>query len=540
MSRRNILLATAVAIAVVIGLAPLMLGRLILHAHADRFGHDEVAAIATRQLERAEVVLAEAISALREADRAGLADCRANHLALLGEKAARSQYLRRIGLVDASGLPMCFDPPPATRRAGRLFAPDPSRPVTIALLDPETTLDVVKGTVVVGWRAQSGVQLVAEISPSMLDLDGGADYLRGARSVVVTIGNEVWASSGVRSGLPEEVTTELRSDYFPLAVRVATSRAALFELVRPLEATLTIGTVALTVVLIGFALWLFRKPSSDVDDEIVTALKRSEFEPYFQPVMNIDTGRIEGCEMLVRWIRADGTKVSPGAFMNYVENSGHVFEMTRLLMRKSVAQLGDLYSANPDLKLSINLFAGHFDDHRILDDIDEIFKDGPIGFDQLVFEVTERYPLRDITQARRLIAELHTLGCRVALDDTGTGHGGLAYIQQLGIDIVKIDKMFIDAMGADLGASTIVDVLVELANSLDMGVVAEGVETQEQLERLRAKGVTSAQGYVFAPALPAPLFIDLAESMLRPRRGLAEPIQAPLDAGADEDVEEAA
>ncbi|NLH79408.1 MAG: EAL domain-containing protein [Phyllobacteriaceae bacterium] len=502
-------------------MAPLLAGRLILHAHAERFGRDEISAVATRQLRRAEVVLAEAVSVLREADRAGLSSCRANALSLLGERAAHSQFLRRVGLVDASGLPMCFDPPPASWRGAALFTPDASRPVTIALLDPETVPDVDAGTVVVAWRTGAGVHLVGEIAPSMLDVDGGADYLRGARSVVVELGNRVWISTGVRPTAGDAFVSELRSNYFPLVVRVATTRTALLELVRPLEATLTIGAVASTVVLIGFSVWLFRKPSSEVESAIVVALRRSEFEPYFQPVMNIDTGRIEGCEMLVRWIRADGTLVSPGAFMNYVETSGHVFEMTRLLMRKSVAQLGGLYSANPDLKLSINLFAGHFDDHRIVEDIVEIFEGGPIALDQLVFEVTERYPLRDVPQARRIIAELHALGCRVALDDTGTGHGGLAYIQQLGIDIVKIDKMFVDAMGADLGASTIVDVLVELANSLDMGVVAEGVETQEQLERLRAKGVTSAQGYVFAPALPAAAFIELAESMLRPRRASA-------------------
>lgn len=519
LGRRSILLLTAVAMAVAIGLAPLLLGRLVLHAHAERFGRDEISAIATRQMERAEVILAEAISVLREADRSGLSSCRPGELAVLGEKAARSQYLRRVGVVDAAGLPMCFDPAPARRRGTALFRPDATRPVTIALLDPETVPDIVKGTVVVAWRTASGVHLVGEIAPSMLDLDGGADYLRGARSIVVTIGADgVWSSSGVRPASGDDIVVDLRSEYFPLSVRVDTSRAALQEVVRPLEATLTIGAVTSTVVLVGFALWLFRKPTSEVDDEIIVALRRSEFEPYYQPVMNIDTGRIEGCEMLVRWLRADGTMVSPGAFMSYVETSGHVFEMTRLLMRKSLDQLGRLYGENPELKLSINLFAGHFDDRRIVEDVVAIFEGGPIGYDQLVFEVTERYPLRDVPQARRVIAEFHALGCRVALDDTGTGHGGLAYIQQLGIDIVKIDKMFIDAMGADLGASTIVDVLVELANSLDMGVVAEGVETQEQLERLRAKGVSSAQGYVFAPALPAALFIELAESMLRPRR----------------------
>lgn len=519
MAKRSAFIFMAVGLVAAIGLTPLVLGRLVLHAHSERFGRNEIAAIATRQMARAELALAEAISVLREADRAGLSGCLPNDLALFGEKAGSSRFLRRIGVVDAGGYAMCFDPPPARRRGAIMPAPDKSRQVVVSVLDPETVPDAPVGTVLVAWRTASGVHLVGEISPSVLDLDVGADYIRAARSVTTLVGDSaVWSVSGNRPSGSDVVATEVRSDYFPLTVRVEADGAALRDLVRPLEMTLTIGSLAVSVVLVGLAFWLFRKPTNEVDDEITVALRRKEFEPYYQPVMNIDTGRIEGCEMLVRWLRPDGTTVTPGAFMGYVETSGHVFEMTRLLMRKSVAQLGDLYRRHPELKLSINLFAGHFDDRRIVEDIVSIFENGPIAYEQLVFEVTERYPLRDIVQARRIIAEMHALGCRVALDDTGTGHGGLAYIQQLGIDIVKIDKMFVDVMSSDLGASTIVDVLVELANSLDMGVVAEGVETQEQLERLREKGVTSAQGYVFAPALPAKLFIDLADSMLTPRR----------------------
>lgn len=531
--KRGAFFLVALGVVVVVGLTPLVLGRLIMNAHADRFGRGEIAAIAERQMNRAEVALAETISVLREADRAGLTGCLPNDLALLGEKAARSQFLRRVGVVDGDGHAMCFDPPPARRRGAALFTPDRNRQVTIAALDPEVVPDVGPGTVMVGWRTAAGVHLVGELPPSVLDLDGGADYLRGARTVTVRIGADtVWAVAGTRRGEGTVVATEVRSDWFPVSVRVEASADAFRDLVRPLEATLTIGSLAVSLVAAAIVVWLMRKPNSEVDDELSIAIRRNEFEPYFQPVMNIDTGRIEGCEMLVRWVRADGSMISPGAFMSYVETSGHVFEMTRMLMRKSVAQLGALYSRHPDLKLSINLFAGHFEDRRIIEDIVAIFEGGPIAYEQLVFEVTERYPLRDVTQARRIIAELHALGARVALDDTGTGHGGLAYIQQLGIDIVKIDKMFVDAMGSDLGASTIVDVLVELANSLDMGVVAEGVETQEQLERLREKGVTSAQGYVFAPALPAKLFIDLADGMLTTRRHeeIVEEVEALVEA----------
>jgi sensor c-di-GMP phosphodiesterase-like protein len=115
--------------------------------------------------------------------------------------------------------------------------------------------------------------------------------------------------------------------------------------------------------------------------------------------------------------------------------------------------------------------------------------------------------------ARKIIAEMQAVGVRVALDDVGTGHGGFAYLQKLGIDIIKIDKMFIDSLGTDDNSTTIVDTMVELADNLGMGIIAEGVETMEQIERLRELGVSAAQGYIFAPPLPAKLFIDLATAL---------------------------
>ena len=180
--------------------------------------------------------------------------------------------------------------------------------------------------------------------------------------------------------------------------------------------------------------------------------------------------------------------------MTFAETSGHIFEMTRQIMRKTRDEVGDLYFQNPEFKLSINLFAGHFEDRKIVEDIIEIYGDSKIAFQQIVMEVTERQPLSDMDTARKIIAEMQAVGVRVALDDVGTGHGGFAYLQKLGIDIIKIDKMFIDSLGTDDNSTTIVDTMVELADNLGMGIIAEGVETMEQIERLRELGVSAAQG----------------------------------------------
>jgi sensor c-di-GMP phosphodiesterase-like protein len=169
------------------------------------------------------------------------------------------------------------------------------------------------------------------------------------------------------------------------------------------------------------------------------------------------------------------------------------------------------------VKLGFNLFAGHFVDGKIVEDLKEIFGTSKVAFSQIVLEVTERSPLADLTEARYIIAKLQELGAKVGIDDVGTGHGGLSYLLKLGVDLIKIDKMFVDALGTERYSQTIIETLVELARNMKMEVVAEGVETFEQVEYLRVKGITVAQGYIFAPPLPGGSYGALIEAAEKPQ-----------------------
>ena len=131
---------------------------------------------------------------------------------------------------------------------------------------------------------------------------------------------------------------------------------------------------------------------------------------------------------------------------------------------------------------------------------------------QIVLEVTEREPLEDLDMARRVIAAAQELGCKIAIDDVGTGHGGLSYMLKLGANYLKIDKMFVDAIGTERYSTTIIETLINLAQSMRMEIFAEGVESFEQVKYLRERGIFLAQGYAFAPPLPGPLFRQLLEA----------------------------
>jgi EAL domain-containing protein (putative c-di-GMP-specific phosphodiesterase class I) len=190
-----------------------------------------------------------------------------------------------------------------------------------------------------------------------------------------------------------------------------------------------------------------------------------------------------------------------------------VIEMTRVLMRRASEEIGAAFALRPHLKVAFNLAADHFRDEGIVTDVRTIFESSQLALGQVVLEVTERQPLEDLTETRRVIAALQGIGVRFAIDDVGTGHSGLSYMLKLGVDIIKIDKMFVDALGSDRNSNTIIETLVDLARNMRMEIIAEGVESFDQVVKLRDLGIRSAQGYVFAPPLPGASFLQLVEAL---------------------------
>jgi EAL domain-containing protein (putative c-di-GMP-specific phosphodiesterase class I) len=272
--------------------------------------------------------------------------------------------------------------------------------------------------------------------------------------------------------------------------------------------------VVIALVILGVAFVVPRRiMRANPVVEIERAIAAGEFVPFYQPIVDIQSGQLRGAEVLVRWRKPDDTIVLPGAFIALVESSGLIGEMTKALMRKACEELGDAYRLRPAARVGFNLAPSQLADEAIVKDIRTIFTDAPIRLSQVVLEVTERQPIENLTETRRVIASLQGLGVQIAIDDVGTGHSGLSYMLKLGADMIKIDKMFIDAIGSDRHSTTIIETLVDLARNLRMDVVAEGVENFEQVVLLRDLGIRGAQGYVFAPPLPGSLFLTLLETI---------------------------
>ncbi|MBO6757092.1 MAG: EAL domain-containing protein [Roseibium sp.] len=525
--------------------APLFAANIILNDYAASQAMREMQAMGERHILRAEDAINQTVTALQRLDRDDIQTCSAEDRLVYQKLVTNLGMVDAIGLVDASGKRMCIVPDVELTGEAILPALRPDGPlVGIGMLDREY---LGARSAVVSWDLRNSNRLFAEVTPAVIAVDPGPEYLRAYRRAELHLGDELhWFGTGgynSASADPNDtMVVTVWSENYPLKATVVAPSSAAHSLVQPLKVVAATACAAVALLLVAVSVWFSWRPESEANDEFVAAIRNGEFIPYYQPVMDIESGKLRGCEVLMRWRRPNGMIVSPGQFMAYAETHGHIFDMTRHIMAQSCLEMEGLYRDRPELKMSINLFAGHFLDREVISDIKAAFEKSEISFQQIVVEVTERHPLADMDLARKIIAELQAFGVRVALDDVGTGHGGMAYLQKLGIDIIKIDKMFIDQIGMDDSSTTIVDSMVELADNLGMGIIAEGVETEDQIDRLLELGVTAAQGYYFAAPMPAQEYIAFAERLeeeeLEAAR-LAEEAEAAERAAAEAAMNEA-
>ena len=316
----------------------------------------------------------------------------------------------------------------------------------------------------------------------------------------------------------EFISAQSLTGEMPLRAEGAVPFAILRADYANLDVSFTLVACAMSAAFLMLMLQYVRRSNLPAFD-LERAIAHGELKPYYQPVIDLSSGRLSGCEMLCRWEKRNGEIVPPGAFIDYAEVTGLALPMTVSLMQQVRNDLGELCRDMPDLKVSINLFEGHFRDASIVEDVQAIFGGSTINFRQLVFEITERRPLGDSAQAHSVIAGLHALGARLAMDDAGTGHSNLAYLQTLGVDVIKIDRIFVDMIKPGTTQVPVLDGLITVARDLGCEIVAEGVETEAQALYLRARGVVLAQGFLFAPALKANSFKELARALnAQPKR----------------------
>jgi sensor c-di-GMP phosphodiesterase-like protein len=243
--------------------------------------------------------------------------------------------------------------------------------------------------------------------------------------------------------------------------------------------------------------------------EMQRALAAQEFVPYFQPVVHGDTRKWSGTEVLMRWKHPKEGLVRPDLFIPFAEDSGLIVPMTRSLMRQTAQLLGPVSASfNEPFHIAINITANHCNDLELVEDCRTFLHAFAPGSINLVLELTERELIKPSDVTLQLFEQLHALGVLIAIDDFGTGHSSLGYLRQFNVDFLKIDKSFVAMIGIDALSRHILDTIIELSAKLDLGIVAEGVETQEQSDYLSAHGVNFLQGYLYGRPMTGTEFIN--------------------------------
>jgi EAL domain-containing protein (putative c-di-GMP-specific phosphodiesterase class I) len=290
-----------------------------------------------------------------------------------------------------------------------------------------------------------------------------------------------------------------RSDLYPVQVAVALDPHALriaiawHAAVAGLTALALLGGVTLVA-------WRHTLRRARLRERIAKALRKRQFEPFVQPVVELVSGRCVGGEILMRWNHPQRGWIAPIEFIDEAERTGLIVGMTQLVMERAALRLAPLARAAPGLRFAFNVTPVDLRQPGFAARLATAFQAASLPREQVILELTER-DLVDAQAADALVA-LRNGGWGIAMDDFGTGQSSLALLERLQVDRIKIDRSFVQTIDAATQSRPVLDAIIGLAHGLKVPLVAEGVETEAQRDYLAARGVTHAQGYLWARPMP--------------------------------------
>ncbi len=243
-----------------------------------------------------------------------------------------------------------------------------------------------------------------------------------------------------------------------------------------------------------------------IESDLRRAVEREQFRVHYQPIFDVSDQRLLGVEALVRWERPGSGIIGPGEFIGLAEETGLIAPLGRWVLERATAEVsawGERYPEAGNLCVTVNVSGHQLARPEFVDEVRGALRRSGLEPAQLGLEITESVLMGDVSVSRRTLEAVRAMGVRVLLDDFGTGYSSLARLKGFPVDAIKIDRSFIDGLGAEEQDTAIVSAIVEIAHSLGLEAVAEGVEHHGQLDSLRDLGCRTAQGFLFAAPMPA-------------------------------------
>ncbi|MBL1176166.1 putative bifunctional diguanylate cyclase/phosphodiesterase [Pantanalinema sp. GBBB05] len=250
-----------------------------------------------------------------------------------------------------------------------------------------------------------------------------------------------------------------------------------------------------------------------IESRLRSAQSNQELELHYQPQVNLVTGRIIGAEALLRWKQADLGTVSPAKFIPVAEETGLIVSIGEWVLRTACIQAQSWQNASQmPIRVSVNLSARQFKQANLSGMVAQVLRETQLDPTLLVIELTETSVMEDVETTISILQELKRMGVQISIDDFGTGYSSLNYLKRFPIDVLKIDQSFVQDITTDTNDAAIAKAIIAMAQSLQLKVIAEGVETQEQYEFLRHNGCNAMQGYLFSRPLSSSDFVALLNS----------------------------
>ncbi|SNY73180.1 EAL domain-containing protein [Enterobacter sp. CC120223-11] len=300
--------------------------------------------------------------------------------------------------------------------------------------------------------------------------------------------------------------TIARSERRPVAVIVSSSDSRYYQNLRH-QTTLTLPLGLICSILLLLVWSRSRRRFNSPKRLLQRALNRQQLRLHYQPIIDIKHNECVGAEALLRWPGFDGPVMSPAEFIPLAEKEGLIEQVTDYVVEAVFADLGDFLQNNPKLYVSINLSASDFHSSRLIAMISDKAQEHRVRAQQIKIEVTERGFI-DVAKTTPVIQAFRQAGYEVAIDDFGTGYSNLHNLYSLNVDILKIDKSFVDTLTTNSTSHLIAEHIIDMAQSLRLKTIAEGVETAEQVNWLLKRGVQYCQGWHFAKAMPPQEFVQ--------------------------------
>jgi diguanylate cyclase (GGDEF)-like protein/PAS domain S-box-containing protein len=248
-----------------------------------------------------------------------------------------------------------------------------------------------------------------------------------------------------------------------------------------------------------------------LESELRRALENHDFEVFYQPIVSLESSKVESIEALIRWRHKDHGLIPPHEFISIAEDTGMIVLIGRWVLREACEKLHMLQQTHPDSApktVSVNLSAKEFAQADLVENVRKILEETGLNPGSLRLEITESVAMNDVDRVASMLTELKKLGVRISIDDFGTGYSSLSYLRRFPIDTLKIDRSFVAAMDDSQESREIVRTIMTLANNLNMDVVAEGTETVTQIDELKTMACKYAQGFFFSRPLDGDALSD--------------------------------